>query len=152
MSVLKKELVLVGMEAASAEEAMRALAKAMLAEGLVRESFVEAVLEREKTYPTGIPAKVFDIALPHTMAEHVIEPCMAVGVLKEPVEFRQMGTPDIILHPRLIFMLAISDPKEQIGQLKKIMKLLQNDALLLGIRDADNAERVVELLTPALEN
>ena len=150
MSVLKKELVLVGMEAASAEEAMRALAKAMLAEGLVRESFVEAVLEREKTYPTGIPAKVFDIALPHTMAEHVIEPCLAVGVLKKPVEFRQMGTPDIILHPRVIFMLAISDPKEQLGQLKKIMKLLQNDDLLMGVRDAGSAEQVVELLNPAL--
>ena len=152
MSVLRKELILVGMEASSAEEAMRALARTMLAAGLVRESFVEAVLEREKTYPTGIPAKVFDIALPHTMAEHVIEPCMAVGVLKESVEFRQMGTPDIILHPRLIFMLAISDPKEQIGQLKKIMKLLQNDALLLGIRDAQNAEQVVKILAPALEN
>ena len=152
MSVLKKELVLVGMDAPCAEDAMRALASAMLAQGLVRESFVEAVLEREKTYPTGIPAKVFDIALPHTMAEHVITPCMAVGVLKQPVDFRQMGTPDIILRPRLIFMLAISDPKEQIGQLKKIMKLLQNDELLLGIRDAHNAEQVVDLLTPALEN
>ena len=152
MSVLKKELVLVGMEEPSAEEAMRALARAMLAQCLVRESFVEAVLEREKTYPTGIPAKAFDIALPHTMAEHVITPCLAVGVLKEPVEFRQMGTPDIILHPRLIFMLAISDPKEQIGQLKKIMKLLQNDELLLGIRDAQNAEQVVKILAPALEN
>ena len=152
MSVLKKELILVGMTETSAEEAMRALAGTMLAAGLVRESFVEAVLAREKAYPTGIPAKIFDIALPHTMAEHVIEPCLAVGVLKKPVEFRQMGTPDIILHPRVIFMLAISDPKEQLGQLKKIMKLLQNDELLLGIRDADNAERVVELLTPALRN
>ena len=150
MSVLKKELVLVGMEESSAEEAMRALAGAMVAERLVRESFVEAVLAREKTYPTGIPAKVFDIALPHTMAEHVIEPCLAVGVLKKPVEFRQMGTPDIILHPRVIFMLAISDPKEQLGQLKKIMKLLQNDDLLMGVRDAVSAEQVVELLNPAL--
>ena len=86
------------------------------------------------------------------MAEHVITPCMAVGVLKEPVEFKQMGTPDIILHPRLIFMLAISDPNDQIGQLKKIMKLLQNDELLLGIRDAQNAEQVVKILAPALEN
>ncbi len=152
MSVLSKELVLVGMESASAEEAMRALGKTMLAAGLVRESFVEAVLEREKVYPTGIPAKVFDIAMPHTVADHVITPCLAVGVLREPVEFRQMGTPDIILHPRLIFMLAISDPKEQIDQLKKIMKLLQNDELLAGIRDAPDAERVVELLAPALGN
>ncbi len=150
--MLKKELILVGMEESSAEEAMRALAGLMLAEGLVRESFVEAVLEREKNYPTGIPAKVFDIALPHTMAEHVIEPCMAVGVLKEPVEFRQMGTPDIVLHPQLIFMLAISDPKEQLGQIRKIMKILQNDELLLGIRDADSAERVMELLGAALKN
>lgn len=151
MSVLKKELILTGMEATTAEQAMRALAGTMLDAGLVRESFVEAVLAREETYPTGIPARVFDVALPHTMAEHVITPCMAVGVLKEPVEFRQMGSPDIILHPRLIFMLAISDPNEQIGQLKKIMKLLQNDALLLGIRDAHNAEQVAGLLATALE-
>ena len=150
MPLVNTDLIRVGMTEDSAESSIRTLAGMMLDAGLVRDSFEEAVISREKTHPTGVPARVFDIAIPHTMAEHVIRPGMAVGVLKKAVEWRQMGSPDIILHPQIIFMLAISDASKQIGQLKKIMKLIQSDNLLSAIRDAQSAREVADLLTPVL--
>lgn len=149
--MLKKELILLNMDCKDSQEAIRELAQAFVKEGAVKESFVEAVLEREKNYPTGLPAVAFDIAIPHTVSKHVIQPAMAVGVLKKPVEFHQMGSPDIILHPQILFMLAISDPKEQLSLLRRIMKLLQNKELLSGVKNAKSPDEVLRLLQPAID-
>lgn len=149
--MLKKELIHINMACKDSKEAMRILAQSFVDNGVVKESFIAAVIEREEHYPTGLPAIAFDIAIPHTVSEHVLEPSIAIGVLSHPVEFRQMGSPEIVLHPQLLFMLAITAPKEQITLLKRIMKLLQNEDLLCAIRDAESADRIMELLAPELE-
>lgn len=149
--MLKKELIHLNMDCKSSQEAMRILAQSFVDNAVVKESFIAAVIEREEHYPTGLPAKAFDIAIPHTVSEHVLEPSIAIGVLSHPVEFRQMGSPEIVLHPQLLFMLAITAPKEQITLLKRIMKLLQNEELLCAIRNAKSADRIIELLAPELE-
>ncbi len=149
--MLKKELIHIGLDCADEEEALRTLANSFVKAGVVKESFVQAVIDREKVYPTALPAGPFDIAIPHTVSAHVIEPSMAVAVLDHPVEFHQMGSPEITLHPQLLFMLAITDPKDQIVLLRRIMKLLQNDELLLQVKNAATPDEIMELLVPALE-
>ena len=47
--------------------------------------------------------------------------------------------------------LAIQAPKEQLGLLKQLMKLIQNGALLRAIREAGDADTVYQLLTEALK-
>lgn len=149
--MLKKELIHINMDCKNSKEAMQILAQSFVDNGVVKESFIAAVIEREEHYPTGLPAIAFDIAIPHTVSEHVLEPSIAIGVLSHPIEFRQMGSPEIVLHPQLLFMLAITAPKEQITLLKRIMKLLQNEELLCAIRDAESTDRIIELLAPELE-
>lgn len=150
--MLRKELIQLNLECEDSQEAIRTLAQSFVKYGAVKESFVEAVMEREKNYPTGLPAVAYDIAIPHTVSKHVIEPAMAVGVLKKPVEFHQMGSPEIILHPQVLFMLAISDPKEQLTLLRRIMKLLQNKELLEAVKEADTSDKVYDLLKPVVDN
>ena len=52
---LDKELILVGLDVATAEEAIRLLADKMISHGYVKSSFTEAVLKREAAFPTGLP-------------------------------------------------------------------------------------------------
>lgn len=143
---MKKECVLLNMECRNQEEALRALAQTLVDAGAVKESFPDAVVEREKVYPTGLPAKICDIAVPHTIGQHVIEPQMAVGVLKTPVEFCQMGSPEIVLNPRVIIMMAINNPQEQVALLKKLMHLIQDDEALMTIMNAADSAEVVKLI------
>lgn len=150
MEILKKELIVMDVEAVDSEEALRIMANHFVEAGVGKKSYPDAIVEREKQYPTALPATAFDIAVPHTFAEHVNEAAMGVCILKHPVEFRQMGSPDITLHPQLLFMLAITNPKEQIVILKKIMKLIQNEQALNQIRDAQTGDEVYELVTGLL--
>lgn len=149
--MLRKELIKLNMNCRDSQEAIRTLAETFVKYGAVKESFVDAVMEREKNYPTGLPAVAYDIAIPHTVSKHVIEPAMAVGILNKPVEFHQMGSPEIILHPQVLFMLAISDPKEQLSLLRRIMKLLQNKELLIAVKNADTRDKVYDLLQPVID-
>ena len=111
---LRKELIKVGLDAADEEDALRQMSAEFVALGVAKDSFPEALLERERVYPTGLPAIAFDIAIPHCASENVKETSMGVAVLAHPVEFLQMGSPEITLHPEILFMLAIKDPKKQI--------------------------------------
>lgn len=148
--MLRKDLIKLNAEARTSEEALRAMAQLFVDAGVAKPSYPDAIVEREAKYPTALPATAFDIAVPHTFAEHVNEPAMGICVLKEPVEFKQMGSPEITLHPRLLFMLAITDPKDQISLLRKIMKLIQNADALNQIRGAKDAEEVYSIVNPLL--
>lgn len=148
--MLRKELIKLDMEVKTAEEALRTMAELFVAAGVAKPSYPDAIVAREAQYPTALPASAFDIAVPHTFAEHVNEPAMGICVLKEPVEFRQMGSPEITLHPRLLFMLAITDPKDQIKLLRKIMKLIQNPEALGQIRDAADVDEVYSIVNAHL--
>jgi PTS system galactitol-specific IIA component len=149
--MLRKDLIRIELDVANSEEAIRVLADDFVKVGVVKPSFVDAVLEREKRSPTALPAVAYDIAIPHTVSEHVITPAMNVAVLKHPVEFQQMGSPEITLHPQVLFMLAISDPKDQLTLLRRIMKMLQNKELLDQVRNAQTADEIYDLLQPKID-
>ncbi|MBP3891357.1 MAG: PTS sugar transporter subunit IIA [Solobacterium sp.] len=148
--LLKKELIRVGLEGETNEEVLRSLASVFVEAGVAKESYPDAIVLREQNYPTALPATAFDIAVPHTFAEHVNEPAMGCAVLAHPVEFRQMGSPDITLHPQVLFMLAITDSQDQISTLKKIMGLIQDPETLKKVRDAKSVDEVYDLLHEVL--
>jgi PTS system galactitol-specific IIA component len=149
--MLSRDLIRLDLDVKDSEEAIRTLAKDFVKAGVVKESFVDAVLEREKQSPTALPAIAYDIAIPHTVSAHVITPAMNVAILKHPVEFQQMGSPEITLHPQVLFMLAISDPKDQLSLLRRIMKMLQNKELLNQVRGAKTTDEVYDLLKPVID-
>lgn len=148
--LLRKELIRLNVEAENSEQALRTMAQVFVDSGVAKESYPDAIVLRESKYPTGLPATAFDIATPHTFAEHVNEEAMGVCVLAHPVQFQQMGSPEITLHPQVLFMLAVKDPKAQIQTLRKIMKLIQNPEALEKVRDAKDADEVYAVLEPLL--
>lgn len=149
--MLRKDLIRLGLDVANREEAIRILAEDFVKAGVVKPSFVDAVLEREQRSPTALPAVAYDIAIPHTVSEHVITPAMNIAVLKHPVAFQQMGSPEITLHPQVLFMLAISNPKDQLSLLRRIMKMLQNKELLNQVREAKTKDEIYDLLKPVID-
>ncbi|WP_130811283.1 PTS sugar transporter subunit IIA [Olsenella sp. Marseille-P4559] len=146
--LLRKELVNVNLEASSKEDLLHKLANEFLDEDLVKPSFMQAILDREEEYPTGLPAVAFDIAIPHCAASNINETSMGVATLAHPIEFQQMGSPEITLHPEVVFMLAIQDPGKQLETLQKIMAVIQDCGLLESIRAAKSADELYGLLAP----
>ena len=71
---------------------------------------------------------------------------VAIGVLKKPVKFYQMGTTDEVVMARLIFMLAVDDPEEHLVFLQKILQMLQDPATLRELTECTKKQDVIQIM------
>ena len=85
IDLLREELISVGVEAADWQEVLTLLANRLFQAGYVRESYLQAVLDRERQFPTGLRTAEVAVALPHTEKEHVLKPAVAVAILAHPL-------------------------------------------------------------------
>jgi PTS system galactitol-specific IIA component len=145
-------LVRLQVEASDKREAVSVLAEAMRAAGKVRGSFLEAVLEREAAYPTGLPTPGAAIAIPHTDVGHCIESAVAVGTLREAVEFEEMGSPGSALEVRIVFLLSITNPEDHVEWLSRLASAFQSPQLALKLLESTEAEQACRFLQAEIED
>lgn len=140
------ELVEVNMKAQNKEEVFAELSDLLNNNGFVKESYLQAITEREKVYPTGLKTAVGAVAIPHTDTEHVLKPGIAVGVLESPVTFGLMGSEGETVDVNVVFMLAITDPKMQVDLLGSLTQLFQDNERMTQLSEVKDKDAVVKLL------
>ena len=133
-----------------AASALRVLAEAAVEQGYAEPSFVDAVLDREQTFPTGLPLPL-PTAIPHADAAHVRRPGLAALVPRKALPFGEMGRPGATVEVRLVLMLLVTRPQEQVTVLSRLLTVLQSadleDRLLGGLDDpSDLSDRLSQLL------
>ena len=143
---LNENLIMPDLKAGSSDEVFQQLGGLLVSEGYCKSSYVQALIEREKDFPTGINMGNIGIAIPHTDKEHVIKGAVAIGVLKEPVHFYQMGTNDKNVEAKLIFMLAVKDPKEHLVFLQRILMVLQDQEVLKQLIETKNKQEIINII------
>lgn len=149
--IIAADLILLQLEAPDWKTAIRALGERLRAGGYVRDTFVNAVLEREVAYPTGLRLGHMDIAIPHTDPEHVLSPGIAVATLATPVDFRHMGNPEEHVAARIIFLLAMKDPAAQVNLLQNLVALFQKEEVLRRVVEASDPAVVAEIMARELQ-
>lgn len=119
------------------------LGKCLLDAGYVRETFVDAALDRESRLPTGLPLSGdVNAAIPHTEAEHVLKPGLAMATLLTPVTFQNMVSPGEAVPCQLVFVMALDQPKAQVEMLQEIAGVLQNPAIINNLMAAKDFAEV----------
>ncbi|NRT32884.1 PTS sugar transporter subunit IIA [Clostridium beijerinckii] len=143
---MNSDLIALNLEVKNKEEVIQELGKRMFEKGYVKSTYIDAVLEREKTLPTGLDIGEMCVAIPHTDSKHVNQSNVALAVLKNPVEFRNMIDPSKKVEVMVVFLLAINDPDSQVTLLSKLMSVFQNVELLKQIKSSSSTEEVTKLL------
>ena len=145
---LSKEAVVLGMEASSSEEVIRVLGGKLRDQGLVKDNFVDAALEREANMPTGLPlGGDYNAAIPHVDIEYVNQSALGLATLKDDVVFYNMVENDVEVPCRLIIMLALDQPKSQIEMLQSVAGVLQNPEVISKLVQAETVDEVFEILS-----
>ncbi|MBW7572675.1 PTS sugar transporter subunit IIA [Caproiciproducens sp. AGMB10547] len=145
-SILNERFILLNADVKSFEDCIFLMAARFEESGAVQPGYGDAVAEREKTLPTGLRGKGVNLAIPHADGRLVIEPAVGIITPKKPVQCRLMGEPGTAVDCELIMPLAIRDSRQQIGLLKKIMKILNSEQLLEKIRKSESKPEILELL------
>ncbi len=143
---IKEELVMMNIDASSPEEVIQIMADKLFEKGYTKESYKDAVIAREKVFPTGLLLEELNVAIPHCDSEHVLKNAIAIGKLNTGVDFRYIADPNVVVNANLIFMLAIFNPAQQVPVLSTLMNILSSKENVTDIVNAKTSEELVRVL------
>lgn len=148
--MLKKELIYLNLDAENRQKLLSGLSDILYKKGYVKSTFKQAILDREKVYPTGLPTSGVKVALPHTDPKHVLKPAILVSTLKKPIKFKEMGNGVNDVKVELVFMLAVKEPSFQVKLLQKLMNIFLKEDILVSIKESESVDYVYEILNKEL--
>jgi PTS system galactitol-specific IIA component len=146
---IAENLVVIDPPAENAEQLLTLLAERAHQAGYVHAGFKDALLERERGYPTGLPSKT-PAAIPHADPQWVITPGIGVALLHHPIEFHQLGAPTQTVAVHLVLLLLVTDPKEQATVLSRVVAMLQREELQAELTAITEPALLVEAIERAL--
>jgi len=148
---INPELVSVQLELESAPEVISALSAILYEQGYVKSSYAEAAIAREKEFPTGLPTKGYGTAIPHADIEYTIKPGIAVGTLKNPIKFGQLGDHETEIDVSIVFLLSVTKPSTQVYLLQSLVEVYKDESLLEKLHLATDPTVIVDEVNAALD-
>ncbi|MGK4320735.1 PTS galactitol transporter subunit IIA [Citrobacter youngae] len=128
-----------GINFSSCQHALVHIGEEMLAKGVVHESYPQALIEREATFPTGIALEHHAVAIPHCEAVHAKSPAIYLIRPETPVNFQQADDDEEIA-VSLIIALIVENPTAQLKLLRRLFSELQNPNTIEALLNAPDAE------------
>lgn len=131
------------------EDCYKNLAAMLEKEKKVKPGYWESVLEREKSFPTGLQITPnTGIAIPHSCdPSFSIEPSIAVSLLSKPLEVSSMAQPEEKVMVSIVLMLALVGSEDHLVMLQRMMEIFQDEELLqnlLAIKEPVDAQKLLE--------
>lgn len=150
MNLLHGDITKLEVDAKDSTEAIDLLGKSLMDNGYVKQGYVDSVLKREQTFPTGLALKNIGIAIPHASPEgNVLKNGIAIARLNNPVQFNWMENPDEKIDVNMVFMLALADSSEHLDVLKKLFVAFQNEELVESLKNS-SSDKFLGLLSEKL--
>ena len=125
----KTEILAIEGHAETWEDAIRLCGDRLIESGNAGPHFVQACIDREREYPTGLPAGI-PVAIPHGDADDIVRDTVCFLRTDAPVRFQRMDDSDEHCDPRLIFNIAVRPGENHLAFLQHLMTLVLDEELL----------------------
>src|SRR5690625_7772544 len=76
--------------------------------------------------------KPYNIAMPHTDPDHVIQSSIAIASLTDPVTFYRMDHPSKPIEVTIVFVLAVKESQQQVKVIETLMNILRDQQFKIG--------------------
>ncbi|MFR0586592.1 PTS sugar transporter subunit IIA [Lactobacillus porci] len=143
--MLHEDTIFLDVDANNRKELFAEVGARMKKLGYVKDSYVDALNQREEEFPTGLMTKYLPIALPHVDPEHINKPFIAAVRNNKPVHMLQMGSNED-MESQYFFFLGITDSSHQVILLQKFMKLLQDKTFADTLQNIKTPQEMFEFL------
>ena len=145
---LKQDLIFIDLDVDDREDVFKTVGGKLTELGDTKDTYVGALGEREKVFPTGLDVGGIGVAIPHTDQVHVNKTALAVAKLKHPVMFHQMATnpkDNVMVPVTFIIMLAVNG-SNYMEFLQHVIMLIQDQDVLKKLVNATNAKEIIETI------
>lgn len=151
VDLFNKNIVEMNITAVNSEDVIKQLGTLLVENKYIDELYIDSVLEREKSFPTGLALSNAGIAIPHASpGSNVLKNGIAAAHLSKPVKFYRMEDPDSQVDVDMVFMLALSS-NEHLDILKKLFVAFQNEELVESLKNSTDREQFLDILSNGLK-
>ena len=145
--VFREDLIWVNEEYSNKEDLFRVIGSRLYELGIVKDSFVEGLIQREMDYPTGLPTMPYAIAIPHTDSIHVNNLAVGFVKLKEPIKFYNMGNKNLELDVHFVFVLCLKKAEYHMKILTSLIQMFQDNETMKELKELNDVDSIYKFFT-----
>jgi mannitol/fructose-specific phosphotransferase system IIA component (Ntr-type) len=125
------------------QEAVRVSGDLLVKNGSVEPRYIDAMIETVKTIGPYIVISP-GVAMPHARPEDgVLEPCMSLITLKDPVNFGNEFNDPV----KLVISFGTIDHKAHVAAISKLARIIGDEKKVKEIIDADKVEQIEKIIS-----
>ena len=143
-------VTLIDEEGLTCEDVERRVAGILTEQGYAKDSYAQAIVDREANFPTALDMTGLNVAIPHCDVANVNKAAFCMAVLKNPVDWHKMDEPDETCKVSIVVMLALTEAHAHLEMLQKVIGFVQNQELVAKVLEAVTPEEAFELVEPHL--
>jgi len=146
-NLFRKDLIFIE-EAINSDDILTKVGQKLIEKKLVKQEFIQEIINRERKYPTGLDLSVvdkntpFNVAIPHTEREYCNCKNVVVVKLKDEVVFNNMISPSDEVKVKYLFMILNNETDAQANILADIMDFVNKPGTLQALNNIDGAEEI----------
>lgn len=141
--MISSSTIALNIEANDWKEAVRISGQLLVNNGSVEERYIDAMIETVKSIGPYIVIAP-GVALPHAWPEDgVIEPCMSLITLKNPVEFGNKNNDPV----KLVVSFGTIDHKAHVKAISKLARIIGDEKKRDGLFNAQKIEQVEKIIS-----
>ena len=119
---------------------------------IVTPTYRSALIEREKSFPTGLDMEFLgkdlpNVAIPHTDIVHNLTENVVVVRLDQPVTFHNMIAPDKEVQVSLLFFIINNSSSSQTNILAQLMDFFTSNGNLEALSKLDSEDKLYQYIT-----
>ena len=143
--LIRDELINTAEKDLDYKEVIEYLGKTFLDNKYIKKQYINDVLIREESFPTGLELKNMGIAIPHANPDNVLKNGISILKLKNPVLFSNMETGDDV-YVSMAFMLALKDPNDHLKMLQSLFIMFQKEKVMDELINAPSKSEIKNLI------
>jgi PTS system enzyme IIBC component (galactitol/fructose specific) len=121
----------------------------------VTPTYRSALIEREKSFPTGLDMEFLgkdlpNVAIPHTDIVHNLTENVVVVRLDQPVTFHNMIAPDKEVQVSLLFFIINNSSSSQTNILAQLMDFFTSNGNLEALSKLDSEDKLYQYITETI--
>ena len=143
------------LEADNQEQLFDQVATLLEEREIVTPTYREALITREKSFPTGLDMGFLgkdlpNVAIPHTDIVHNLTENVVVVRLDQPVTFHNMIAPDQEVEVSLLFFIINNSSSSQTNILAQLMDFFTSNGNLEALSKLDSEEKLYDYITESI--
>lgn len=143
---LDRTLIFLRPEAKDCQTLLQLMGNEMIAQNYAKKGYADALILREQEFPTGLAIRGIGVAIPHTDPSYVKREGLAIAILREPVNFHQMGEEKAQVSVRLVFLLMIENTELHMEYLQELLQIIRDREILQNLLQAETEEQAVQII------